>query len=1155
MDVMETAEKLLTYLQSQDVRFWIDGDQLRVNAPKGTLTSALKSQVRERKEEIIQLLQKADFTLNSSLESIEPVSRHQDIPLSFSQQRLWFLQQLEPANPFYNQSFAIQLLGDLDVASFEQSLNMIVQRHESLRTTFKVINGQAVQIIAPELKVGLSLINLKELSDVEKKAELQRLATEQYRSPFDLAQGPLIRWMLLKLRAQDYVLLITMHHIVIDGWSLISVFMRELFALYQGFSTEKAVVLPELPIQYADFAVWQRQQLQGEKLESQLSYWKQQLSNAPPLLQLPTDRLRPSTQTYRGAKQSFRLSKRLNEALKAVAFKAESTLFMVLLAAFEVLLYRYSGQKDIIVGSAVANRNQAEVEGLIGCFVNPLVLRTDISGDPTFEELLDRVRKVMIGAFDNQDLPFEKLVEELQPARDANYNPLFQISFDFQNTPKEKFELPGLTLTPLELEHTRALFDLHLDIKGTASGLECFWEYSVDLFDAVRIRRMSGHFQTLLEAIASNPKQRVNQLPILTETEQYQLLEEWTQTRTDYPRDVCIQHLFEAQVAKTPDAVAVVFAEQQLTYRELSQRANQLARYLNTLGVRPEILVGICVERSLEMVIGVLGILKAGGAYVPLDPAYPQERLGYILADSQIAVLLTTQKLRNNLPEHQAYVVELDTDREQLCQESKTTPVIEVQSENLAYAIYTSGSTGKPKGVLVTHRGLCNLAKEQAQRFEVKQSSRILQFASLSFDASIWEIVMALASGASLCLGTSASLLPGQALMHLLRDQEITHVTLPPTALAVMPTEPLPALRTIVVAGEACSAELVAKWSQNRRFFNAYGPTESTVCATVYECTDTSQPPPIGYPIANSQIYLLDAEGQPVPIGVPGELHIGGVGLARGYLNRPELTAQKFIPNAFSQEPGNRLYKTGDLCCYLPNGTLKFLRRIDYQVKIRGFRIELEDIESALLQHPTVSKVVVLVREDYANDKRIVAYLTFKQQQAAATINQLRSFLEEKLPSYMMPSAFVVLDTIPLTPNGKVDRRILPMPEVRPQVEESYVMPQTEAERMIASIWQEMLQIEKVGINDNFFSVGGHSLLVVKVQAKLNEVFNEELLVSELFKYPTIRELAQYITHKADVKKTEQSASKRIQDRASRQKEAIKKRKQLLGPSGRKANG
>ncbi|MBE7384654.1 MAG: amino acid adenylation domain-containing protein [Leptolyngbya sp. SIO1E4] len=1206
----QSVDEFLFEISELGVKLRIENGSLRCHVPKNILTSNLRNQIAERKPEIIEFLQRADFASRSRAELILLIPRHTHLPLSFAQQRLWFLQQLEPDNPFYNEHLAVQLTGTLNVVALEQSVNQIVQRHEVLRTTFKVLDGQPVQIIAPQLTLAIPLVDLSELSEAEQQKEAYRLATEQNQRPFDLVQGPLLRWTLLRLSQDNHVLLFTIHHTVYDTWSL-GVIIRELSDLYQAFLTGKSSSLPELPIQYADFAVWQRQELQGENLKSQLAYWKRQLANAPPLLQLPTDHPRPAVPTYRGAGQSFRLSKHLTQALKALSHKAEATLFMTLLAAFKVLLYRYAGQTDIIVGSPIANRTQAEVEGLIGFFVNTLVLRTDLAGNPTFEELLGRVREGTIGAYANQDLPFEKLVEELQPERSINHNPLFQVSFALQNIPQaQRFELPELTLTPFPVESTRAVLDLRLDIVETDVGLEGSWEYNTDLFDAARVRRMKGHFQTLLEAIAVDPQQRIDQLPLLTEAERHQLLREWNQTQTPYPQDVCIHQLFEAQVEKTPDAVAIVFEKQQLTYRELNQQANQLAHYLRQRNVQPETLVGICLERAIAMMIAVLGVLKAGGAYVPLDPAYPPERLAYMLADSQMSVLLTSKKLGQQLPNHQANRVELDSDWELILSQSKENLAVECKPENLAYVIYTSGSTGKPKGVLVAHRGLCNLAKEQIRRFHVQPGSRVLQFASLSFDASIWEIVMALGSGATLCLGTSASFLPGQALMKLLRDQAITHVTLPPTALAVLPAEELPALRTIIVAGEACAPELIAAWSQHRRFFNAYGPTEATVCATVYECTDASQKPPIGRPIANTQIYLLDAAGQLVPIGVPGELHIGSVGLARGYLNRPDLTAERFVPNPFvevgirksevgirssevgkqeiedrSQEIGadetkneeyrampfpqgrtkneerrikkqhprtkNKqlitnneqaiLYKTGDLCCYLPNGDIKFLGRIDHQVKIRGFRIELEEIEAALLQHPAIHEVIVFVREDHPGDQRIVAYLVFNQEQVP-TINQLQGFVREKLPNYMVPSAFVVLDAIPLTPNGKVDRGALPAPESRPQLAETYVLPQTETERIIAAVWQEILQLEKVGINDNFFNVGGHSLLLVKIQARLNDIFEQELSIVEFFKYPTVRSLAKHLSQQQNEQPYAQKGLARAEARNVRNASLMKKR-------------
>ncbi|NEO31125.1 MAG: amino acid adenylation domain-containing protein [Symploca sp. SIO3C6] len=1114
---------------------------------------ARRSKLSPAQQMLLQKRLRSEIKSDSKLNIIPRRSSTSPAPLSFSQQRLWFLQQLEPSSAFYNEHGSIQLTGFLNVAALEQSINEIVRRHESLRTTFEMMEGQPVQIIAPNLSLTLPVIDLQDLPEAEQKTEVKLLETKQIQQPFDLIQGPLLRWMLLQLGKQKHILLFTVHHIVFDGWS-VGVMFRELSDFYQAFSTGKPASLPELPIQYADFALWQQQDLHKEKLQSQLSYWKQQLANAPTMLQLSTDRPRPPVQSHRGAKQTFLLPKSLTVALQAIGKKAETTLFITLLSAFKILLYRYTGQEDIVVGSGIVNRNRAEIEGLIGCFVNSLVLRTDLSNNPTFEELLGRVRTVTMGAYAHKDLPFGKLVEELRQERDANYNPLFQVSFALQNNPKGKFELPGLTITFLEVERTKAVLDLRLDITETDEGLECFWEYSTDLFDAATIIRMSGHFQTLLEAIAVNPQQRISQLPILTEAEEQQLLSEWNQTQVPYPKDICIHQLFEAQVEKTPDAVAVVFEDQQLTYRELNQQANQLAHYLKKLGAKPEVLVGICVERSLEMIIGLLGILKAGGAFVPIDPAYTQEDLAYMLSDSQVSLLLTTKELGAKLPEHQANVVEIDTDWEIIHEESRENPLTDLNSENLAYVIYASESAEKPKGVLTIHKGLCNLVEAQISLFDVKPESRVLLFFSLSFDVSIGEIFTTFSSGATLYLGKPESFLSGSALMQLLREYAINHVSLLPSALRLLLHEELPSLRTIIVSGENCSSELVTFWSKDRKLFNVYGSTEATICTAVAECDHGSQKLGICRPIANKQLYILDSNLQTVPIGIPGELYIGGIGLARGYLNCPELTSQKFIFNPFSDEPGARLYKTGDLCRYLPNGNIEYLGSIDHQVRIRGLRIELTEIEAALAKHPAIKEVVVIVREEDSDDKQLVAYLV-QNQELNLTISELQNFLKEKLPIYMMPSVFVVLEALPLTLNGKVDKRTLPAPENCLQLKEAYVMPQTEAERLIATVWQEMLQLEKVGINDNFFSLGGYSLLLVKTQAKLNEIFSKEISVLELFQYTTIKSLAQYLNNKTDVEKNKKTTSRNIQNRASKQKEALKKQKQLLKQRGGKANG
>ena len=1106
-------------------------------------------------------------------------------PASFAQQRLWFLDRLFPGNSSYNVSAALRLTGSLNLAALEQTFNEIVRRHEALRTTFRMLEGQLVQVIAPSLTIPLPVVDLRNLPATEQESETQRLATEERSRPFDLSSEPLLRVMLLQLDSSEHVLLLNLHHIVSDGWS-IGVLIRELGTLYTAFANNQPSPLPELPIQYADFADWQREWLQGEVLETQLAYWKQQLDNLP-LLNLPTNRPRPATPTYRGATQFLELPKNLSEKLEALSQRQGVTLFMTLLAAFQTLLYRYTQQSDLVIGSAIANRNRYEIEWLIGFFVNSLVLRTNLSGNPTFLELLDRVREVALGAYAHQDLPFEKLVEELHPERNLSHHPLFQVAFSLQNTPIEALELPGLTLSQLDFDTPSAKFDLEFHMWQSPDGLRGQVIYSTDLFDDTTITRMLGHFQTLLESIVANPEQRLCDLPLLTESDRHQLLVEWNDTQADYSKNSCIYQLFEEQVEQTPDANALVFEDEQLTYRELNIRANKLAHHLQQLGVVPDVLVGICLERSIEMIVGLLGILKAGGAYLPLDPTYPQERLNFMLEDAQISILLTHSLLAplfNRSEGEEGWgdrppglsIVWVDKDEEANAygtatpnaSQTEKNPTSSVTADNLAYVIYTSGSTGKPKGVLIEHRGLCNLSEAQIQTFNLSPSNRILQFASLSFDASIFEIVMALGTGATLYLAKKESLLPGQALIKLLRDKAITHVTLPPAVLAVLPTAELPALRTIIAAGESCSPDIIKRWAANRRFFNAYGPTEATVWSTVAEIHDDSTKPPIGRPIANTQVYILDAQLQPVPIGIRGELYIGGDGLARGYLNRPELTAERFIPNPFSDKEGARLYKTGDLARYQPDGNIEFLGRIDEQVKIRGFRIELGEIEAVLNQHPEVREAVVIAREDISANKRLIAYVVpnsrggFNQDVAGTCesvdkpaptspkskslvderkrstqnlkSNDLRHFLKAKLPEYMIPSAFVMLETLPLLPNGKVDRRALKaLSTDKTELAEDFIAPRTPTEEAIAKIWTEVLKCDRpldgavkrsypegegnrVSVRDNFFELGGDSLLAVRLMAQIHQEFERELPLSTLFLTPTIEGLASVLGQEAD---------------------------------------
>ncbi|NEQ79118.1 MAG: amino acid adenylation domain-containing protein, partial [Moorea sp. SIO2I5] len=1050
-------------------------------------------------------------TTNSrlSLPPIQPRTDSEQLPLSWAQERLWFLNQLEESSAAYNISGAVRIAGNLNVNALQQALSEIVRRHEILHTSFPTVNGTPTQVIDPEATINIKVVDLRQLEVTERETSLKQQAQLEAITPFDLEIAPLIRCSLLHLDATEYLLLLTMHHIVSDGWSM-GVFIQEVSRLYQANGAGQPSPLAELPIQYADFAVWQRQWLSGEVLQNQLNYWQQQLAGAPELLQLPTDYPRPSVQTYQGAIQSFNLNTNLTQKLQTLSRESGTTLFMTLLAGFATLLYRYTGQEDIVIGSPIANRNRSEIESLIGFFVNTLVLRTSFEENPSIKDLLAQVRESTLKAYEHQDVPFEQVVEALQPQRSLSHSPLFQVMFILQNAPMGEVELPGVTLTQLAPESTIAKFDLTLSISETSQGLVGEWEYNTDLFEGSTIERMAAHFQNLLSAIVENPQLSVAELPLLSEAQRHQLLVEWNQTQADYPKDICIHQLFEAQVEKTPDAVAVVFEEQQLTYRELNQRANQLAHYLKKLGVKPEVLVGICVERSLEMVVGLLGIFKAGGAYVPIDPTYPQERLALILSDSQTSLLLTQQHLQENLPPHTAHVLCLDTDWETISSENLPNTAT---SENLAYLIYTSGSTGKPKGVQIPHRAVVNFLQSMGREPGLRASDTLFAVTSISFDIAALELYLPLITGARLELASREVATDPKQLTEQLKASGATVMQATPATwrmLLAANWQGHPNLK-ILCGGEALPQDLAEELlNKGATLWNLYGPTETTIWSTAYrvEATQLSGAiVPIGRPIANTKIYLLDSGGQPVPVGIPGELHIGGAGLARGYLNRPELTAEKFITNA----AGERLYKSGDLARYLRDGNIEYIERLDHQVKIRGFRIELGEIEAVLSQHPAVEQAVVIAREDEPGNKHLVAYVVSDE---SLTINQLREFLKHKLPEYMVPSAFVTLDALPLTPNGKVDRKALPAPDGDFSQEHEYVAPRTPSEGIIANIFASVLGVQNVGIHDNFFELGGHSLLATQVISRIEKSFEVELPLRLLFESPTVVGLAEAI-HKA----------------------------------------
>ncbi len=1110
---MKTLE-FLSHLNSLDIKIWLEKDKLKYQAPKGAMTAEIKQKIGARKAEILAFLSAAKTSSDRLDSKIIPVPRDQVLPLSFAQQRLWFLHQLSPNSQSYNLLEAMRLEGELDRVALEKSLSELLRRHEILRSTFPMVDGQPIQDIAAPSPVHLPCHDLQSLSSEEQTTKFQEIAIATAQESFDLAQGSLIQFMLFQLGDQEHILLIKMHHIIYDGWSL-SIFFRELSQLYQAFTQGLPSPLPELSIQYADFAVWQRQWLTGEVLEQQLNYWREQLADAPLVLELKTDHPRPSVQTFHGDGQGFRLEQDLSQQIKQLSQESETTLFMTLLAAFFILLSRYSGQEDLLVGTPIANRNNSAIEDMMGFFANTLALRGDLSENPTFLELLARVKRTTLSAYAHQDFPFEMLVDKIQPERDLSRNPVIQVLFSAQNTPPVDSSLSGLKIENMPLStEIKARFDLEVGFWETSEGLEGVWVHNTDLFEPATITRMGNHFHNLIKAIVANPNERIGKLSLLSPEEHDQLITEWNATQADYPQDECIHQLFEKQVAINPDAVAVVFGEQSLTYRELNCQANQLAHYLLTLGVTPDTLVGICVERSLIMIMGLLAIIKAGGAYVPLDPEYPQERLSWILEDTQVALLLTQTSLGNKLPPHQAKLVFLDDLDSQIAQHPEDNPHTAVNPSHLANVIYTSGSTGKPKGVMVEHKGLYNLAMDQIEVFGIQSDSRVLQFASFSFDACLGEILLSLGSGASLYLGSKDSLLPGKPLIEQIENNRITHAILPPPALAVLPQKKLPDLKTMVVGGEACSLELVKQWSPGRNFFNGYGPTEASVCSTISRCYPDDTKVTIGQPISNVQVYILDSYLQPVPIGVAGELHIGGIGLARGYLNRAELTQEKFIPNPFEPAGESKLYKTGDLARYLPDGKIEFLGRIDHQVKIRGFRIELGEIETALSQHKDVKVSAVIVREDTPGDKRLVAYIV-PSTEVTPNISELYQFLKAKLPDYMVPSGFDILESLPLTPNGKVDLRALKAPTHFVD-QGRFVRARNQLEYKLVQIWLEILNLERIGVRDNFFALGGHSLLVPYLMTKIKQEFGIDFPLTTLFNHPTIEELASLIQEGAE---------------------------------------
>ncbi|HSF38303.1 MAG TPA: amino acid adenylation domain-containing protein, partial [Thermoanaerobaculia bacterium] len=1039
------------------------------------------------------------------------IAREREVPVSFAQQRLWFLDRLEPGSSAYTIATAFRIRGPLEASFLGAALDELVRRHEVLRTVYAAPAGEPLQVVQPFVPRALPLVDLSALPEPAREAETARVAEASRRTAFDLERGPVFVATLLRLDPVDHELLLAVHHIAADGWS-IGVLARELAALYRAFEAGEPSPLAPLPLQYADFSLWQRRWLDGKVLEGQLAYWRGRLSGLP-ALELPTDRPRPALTAYRGGREAFELPADLTAALERLGQRHGASLFMTLLAAFSVLLSRSSGQEDLAVGSPVANRGRAEVDGLIGFFVNSLVLRADLSGKPAFVELLARVRETALGAYAHQELPFERLVEEIAPERDLSRPPLFQVSFSLQSAPVTGLDLgPGIAAEIVDVPGTTAKFDLAIHLGVVNGRLAGGAEYRTDLFDPATVARLLGHYGVLLRAIAADPAAGIAHLPLLTEPERGQLLTGWNDTDLPFPRRP-FHELFESWADRAPDDPAVEEVGSpglRLTYGELDAAANRLAWRLRDLGVGPEVWVGLAVERSAGLLVGLLGILKAGGAYVPLDPAYPEDRLAYMLEATRPRVLVTEGALLDRLPAFDGPVIRLDTDAPDLALRPSTRQRVPVDPDHAAYVIFTSGSTGRPKGVVVPHAGIASLAEAQVPVFRVRPGDRLLLFAPLAFDTSVFEIVMALRGGATLLIAPQKEMLPGPGLLRLLRERRITRLTMTPSALAALPEADLPEVTAVAVAGEACPAELVARWGRDRRFFNCYGPTEMTVWVSVAELRDGSRRPPIGHPVGNKRVWVLDRNQELVPVGVVGELWVGGAGVARGYLGRPDLTAERFWPDPFSGEPGARVYRTGDLVRRLPDGSLDFVGRNDQQVKIRGFRIEPGEIETALAADPAVREAVVVAREGASgspDDRRLVAYVVARPGQEPSAAG-LQSVLRERLPEYMVPSAFVFLPELPRTPNDKVDRAALPEPEGGARPGASFQPPRTELERAVARIWSGVLGLERAGVDDSFWALGGHSLLATRVLSRVRDAFGVEIPVQAIFEAPLLADFA-----------------------------------------------
>ncbi|MEO8057473.1 MAG: amino acid adenylation domain-containing protein [Burkholderiales bacterium] len=1116
---MTSLAALLDQLNALDVRLTLDGDRLNVNAPKGTLSAELRAELGLRKDELKAHLRahpQAGATLKAVAPELSRVPRQDLMPVSHTQQRLWFMKQMDPQSSVYNVPGAFRMRGELDITALEQTLAALVARHESLRTHFISEDGLPRCVVRAEVAMPLERIDLSRLPAAERDAEAVRQVSAIAARPFDLARSPLMHVGLLKLAVDEHVFVFVVDHIISDGVSL-GILMGELQALYTEHVTGKPAELPPLPVQYLDYAEWQRRWLAAGALDRQLGYWKERLAGAPPALALPTDRPRPRLQTFNGARTVVTYPAALTARLKALCRAEGVTLYMALLAAFQTLLHRHTGEDDIVVGSVVANRDQADVKRVIGFFANNIVLRGDLSGDPTVRALLARVRDMALKAYEHQEIPFDELVEALAPRRALDHSPVFQVLFVLQSLMISRFDLPRVVCEAFETPIRTARFDMAMDLFDLPDGLCVYLEYNTDLFDASTIDRLLGHYHRLLEGMAADPLAHVDALPMLAEPEQALLLG-WQRGPTLAAAEVDTVHgSFEAQAARTPDAEALCFEDQHLSYAELNTRANQLARHLQSLGVRPESLVGVLVDRSVEMVVAILGVLKAGGAYVPLDPAFPRERIDYMVADAALEVVVTHSHHAATLARDGLHSVAIDNDWPRIAALSGDNLPASAAATNLAYVIYTSGSTGKPKGVQIEHASVMNFLRSMQHEPGIGARDRFVSVTTLSFDIAGLELHGPLTCGGCVVLVSRATALDGALLARLLKESRATILQATPGTWRVLLESGwtgTPGLK-MLCGGEALPQELADRLlALDGELWNMYGPTETTIWSTVSRLQDTARTITIGRPIAQTTVCVIEPSGLPAPIGVAGELCIGGAGVARGYRNLPELTAEKFVMLGVAGGAPERFYRTGDMARFRADGQLEFIGRRDQQVKLRGFRIELGEIETALAADPGVQQCVAAVREDSPGDQRLIAYVVvasgerFDADRARATLRAL-------LPEYMIPNLFMRLDALPLTPNGKIDRKALPDPRqaadsgalARPIAE-----PRGPIEVQLMALWRQVLGDDSLGLHDDFFDHGGHSLMAVQLLSRIERVFGRKLPLATLFQVPTVAGMARLLS-------------------------------------------